>query len=773
MEAMRDFLEFLLGHRLPELAAGRFGFATPVNVGVIIAGVVLVIGLVWVLYRQTTTAASGRLKTVLVGFKAAALTILFLCLLRPMLTTSKQIPQESYLGIIVDNSRSMTIRDTESKRSRGELTTALLYGKNGLIPRLQETFQIRTFRFDEDTHPISGSQDLAFTGNRTHLAQSLQQVTETLKGLPLSGLVLITDGGDNSREDPVRGARVLKALDVPIFAVGVGQRVIEKDREIVQVSTSRTVIEGSIFDVNITVQDRGYNHRDVELIIEQGDKVVGKREVKAPESGTSGRYTLQLTPDREGLLVYTVRIPEERDDRIPENNRRTFLVNNAGKRADILYIEGHPRNEYKFIRRAVAGDQTLRLATYLQTGPRKFLRQGIDSPQELANGYPRKKEDLYRYEAIILGDIPKNFFTADQLAMTRDFVSERGGGVLMIGGATAFDEGFMASPIAEILPVTLIRQDQLPPSLRSGTHKGEHPTGAKFALRLTPAGEQAAMLRMAFEDEVNRQLWGKMPDVQGINVTGRAKPGATVLAVHSALRYQDHALPVIAHQRFGRGRTMVITTASTWRWQMLMPHDDLSHERFWRQILRWLAAASPSPVELTLDRDVYSPGDEARVRVMVADKTYTPLNDATVWLKITDPAGMIQDLQLEWAIEEEGIYTGAFRVQREGVYTLEVSTTSAAGEWTEASSHVWVGATGIEYINASMDADLLHRMADASGGKFYTGDTVDRLLDDLERLQKAINVERAQEIWDRPLVLLLLFACFTMEWSIRRRKGMS
>ncbi len=350
--------------------------------------------------------------------------------------------------------------------------------------------------------------------------------------------MLITDGGDNSREEPVRAARILKSLDVPL--PGVGQRIIEKDREIVQVSTSRTVTAGSIFDVNITVQDQGYNQRDVELIIEQGDKVVGKKEVKAPESGTSGRYTLQLTPDREGLLVYTVRIPEEPDDRIPENNRRTFLVNNLKKQADILYIEGHPRNEYKFIRRAVTGDQTLRLATYLQTGPRKFLRQGIDSPQELANGYPRKKEDLYRYEAILLGDIPKNFFTADQLAMTRDFVSERGGGFLMIGGATDFDEGFMTSPIAEIA----VTRDQLPPSARP---QWRHPR-VEFALRLT-GREQSAMLRMRLR-MTNRHV-GKMPDVQGINVDGRAKPGRSC-SVHSAL--PGPCLSVIAHTVSGVAR---------------------------------------------------------------------------------------------------------------------------------------------------------------------------------------------------------------------------
>jgi len=343
----------------------------------------------------------------------------------------------------------------------------------------------------------------------------------------------------------------------------------------------------------------------------------------------------------------------------------------------------------------------------------------------------------------------------------------------MIGGSTAFDEGFTRSPIAEILPVTLLRQDQLPPSLRSGTRQEEHPTGAPFALRLTPAGERAAMLRMAFEDDVNRQLWGEMPDIQGINVTGRAKPGATVLAVHPTLHYQDRPLPVIAHQRFGRGRTMVITTASTWRWQMLLPHDDLSHERFWRQILRWLATAAPSPVELTLDREAYSPGDEARVRVVVADKTYTPLNEATVWLKITDPAGTVQDLQLARHIEEDGIYTGAFRVQREGVYTLEASPTAAAGNLAEAVTHVWVGATGMEYRNAVMDADLLQRIAAVSGGAFYTASTAHRLVDDLQRLQKTVTVQRAQDIWDMPLVLFLLFGCFTVEWWLRRRRGMS
>jgi len=770
---MKYIFELLFGHRLAAWTEGKFGFGLPVNVVFIIGGVALVVLLVWVLYRKTTTTASGRLKMFLILLKSTALAILFLCLLQPMLTTSKLIPQESTIAVLVDNSSSMTIRDLEGERSRGDKASELIYGKKGLINRHGENVRLRVYRFDAGTHPIPGPEDLSFAGTRTSLAQSLKYVAEALKGLPLAGLVLITDGGDNSREDPLREARILKSLDIPVYTVGVGQQVVAKDREVTRVTTARTVMEGSIFDVDVTVRNQGYEDRDIELIIEEGEKVVATKKVKHEKGGTTRRYTFEVTPESEGQLVYTVRIPEERDEIITENNRQKFLVNNERKRADILYIEGHPRNEYKFIQRAVEGDKTLRLVTYLQTGPQKFLRQGIESPEELATGYPRKKEDLFRYAAIIFGDISRNFFTADQLAMTREFVSERGGGFLMLGGSSAFDEGFMASPIADILPVTLLRESQLPPRLRGGTRKGEHPTGEKFTLRLTAEGEQSAMLRLGFEGDMNQQQWQKMPQLQGINVTGRAKPGAMVLAVHPTLSYRNRPLSVIAHQRYGRGRTMVITTASTWRWQMLLPHDDFSHERFWRQVLRWLADPSPTPIELTLDRDSYGVGDEVGVRVSVADKTYVPINDATVWLKITDPKGVIQDRQLDWAIEEEGIYTNTFNVREEGVYKLEVLSTSASGETGEASINFLVAASNVEYTDAGMDATLLAGIANASGGKFYTQENADRLVDDLESLQKETQVAVEQDIWDIPLVLVLLFGFFALEWLIRRRKGMS
>jgi len=218
---------------------------------------------------------------------------------------------------------------------------------------------------------------------------------------------------------------------------------------------------------------------------------------------------------------------------------------------------------------------------------------------------------------------------------------------------------------------------------------------------------------------------------------------------------------------------LAILTASTWRWQMLMPHEDTSHERFWRQLLRWLTSESPPQVELLMDHDSYSVGEHAQVRVSVSDKTFTPVNDATVWLKITDSSGSVQDIQLEWAIEEDGIYTGTFIVEHDGIYKLEATSTTPSREFGEASASFLVTESNAEYKNPGMDVTLLTKIAKESGGKFYSIKNTDRLEDDLAHITNEYSIKIEHDIWNIPLVLLILIGLFSLEWFIRRRRRMS
>ena len=736
--------------------------------------VVLIVAAVWLTYYKTTRPLSKAWKTFFITVRSAVLVLLLFCLLRPVVITTQISPQETYLGVLIDDSQSMSIADMPGERSRESLVKEALFA-DGLLEELGESFQIRSFRFDSSTQRIADLNDLAQEGTASSIDQALAYVDDQLRSLPLGGLVVLSDGADNSAVDPTIRAQDFGNREIPLFTVGIGQEEIPQDIGIMDVSSAKTVLEGSVFNVQVALNHRGYEGQEVLLSIMDGDTQVASDVVTLGAEGVTRRFELELTPERPELIVYDLQVELQPGEIIPENNEYSFLVDNTAKAPlDVLYIEGHPRNEYKFIRRAVQGDTSLRLATYLQTGPEKFYRQGIESPTELSNGFPSDKETLYQYEAIMLGDIEESFFTAEQLQLIEDFVAERGGG-LLVGGMV--DEDFIDTPIADILPVTLVAENFLPGHLRGGIRRGTHPTGELFFPRLTRNGEFSPLLRLSGDDAANRAAWGALPELQGVYVSGRIKPGATVLLEHPLLQYQNQPLPIIASQRFGSGRAMSIATASTWRWQMMMPYEDQAHETLWRQMLRWLTVSAPERITINFDREFYNVGDEVNVTATVLNEEYDPDNDATLWMQTVNPLDQVTDTPMEWDITEDGVYRANFTVQDEGVFSLLVDVASAAGEAnpdsTEKTAAFVVTPSLREYTNAAMDAGLLSRMADASGGRFFNWQNVGDLADTIQYTPNAYSTEEQIDLWDRPWLLALLIALLCMDWIARRMKGLS
>ena len=757
------------------LEEGTFSFALGISPWLFGVLVFVIFLSVWLTYLRTTRPISQPWKLFLVATRGSVLVLILFCLLRPVITTIQTSPQETYLGILIDDSQSMSIDDLDGGQTRASGIEDLLF-EGGLIEELSESFQIRTFRFDKETQRIAGAGDLIEGGTASSIDQAINYVDDQLSGLRLGGLVLFSDGADNSSDsDPLVTAQDLGARQIPIFTVGVGQEFIPQDIGIVDVSSAKTVLEGSVFTVQAGIAHQGFEGQEIEISVRDGEEVVASEIVTLGVAGTTRRYELEVSPERPELIVYDLQVEFQPGEIIEQNNNYSFLVDNSEKAAlDILYVEGHPRNEYKFIRRAIQSDKSLRLATYLQTGPEKYYRQGIDSATELSRGFPSTKEELYRYEAIILGDIEENFFNTDQLQMIDDFVAERGGGFLMSG---MVDEEFIGTPVADILPLTLIEENFLPGHLRGGIRRGDHPTGELFYPRLTGNGEFSPILRLSGEDNENADLWRLLPELQGVFVTGRIKPGATVLMEHPVLQYQNQLLPIIAQQRYGSGRSMSVNTASTWRWQMMLPSDDQSHEILWRQILRWLTSSSPERINIEFDREFYNVGDEVNVTVVVLNDQYEPDNDATLWMQTTTPDDEVTDMPMEWDIEEEGVYRANFIVEEEGVFNLLVDVASAAAdaevESSEKRAAFVVTPSLREFNDAGMDAGLLGRIAGASGGSYFNLSEVDGLTESVEFTPNAYSREVQIDLWDKPWLLALLISLLSVDWASRRLKGLS
>ncbi len=769
-------MNFILDqHFLDAIEQGRFTFAYGVSPWLALLLVVALVGIVWWSYRKTTRALSPAWKTGLITLRSLVLILLFVCLLRPVVTTEQVVPQETYLAILVDDSQSMSIPDLAGSQTRAAAVSELLYGDAGIVEGLGDTFQVRTFRFDKNTQRVSEPGALTAAGTASSLDQSLQYVDEQLSGLALGGVLLISDGADNEGVDPLPRAQSFGAREIPVFTVGVGQENIPRDVGIVDVVAAKTVLEGSVFNVDIALSNQGYANRSVEVAVLDGETVVTTQQVVLGDDNSTRRVSIELEPERREAIVYTLQVAEQEDEIVLQNNRYSFLVDNSERPAlDVLYVDGHPRNEYKFIRRAVEGDTSLRLATYLQTGPGKFYRQGIESALELSAGFPTTREELYQYEAVILGDIDRDFLTDEQLEMLQDFVAERGGGLLVAG---MLQDEFVDTVLADILPVTLVPSTVLPQNLQGGITRGTHLTGEIFTPKLTTAGEFSELLRLHSDDAENRRLWAAMPDLQGAYVTGRAKPGATVLMEHNALQFQNQALPIIAMQRYGSGRSMSITSASTWRWQMMMPAEDQSHERVWRQLLRWLSVSALERVTVEFDREFYHVGDTVEVTATVRDINYQPDNNASVWVHLTGPQGELLDAAMEWDIDRDGVYRTSFEVQNEGVFNLLVDVPSAAGEAdrsdTERMSAFVVTPSLREFTSAGRDTALLERIAEVSAGRYYNLEQSSSLVNDITYTPNAYSVEVQEDLWDTPALLFLLILLLCADWVARRFKGLS
>ena len=762
-------------HAIDAIQEGRFSFAYGISLWLAALIAIVLIALVWLLYRKTTRNLSPGWKGTLITLRSMVLLLLLFCLLRPVVTTEQVIPQESYLAVLVDDSQSMSIEDLSGGRSRAAAVAQLLYENGGILEPLADSFQVRTFRFDKDTQRVTDSSGLNASGTASSIDQALGYIDQQLSGLALGGILLLSDGADNEGVDPVPRAQSFGARQIPVFTVGVGQENIPRDVGIVDVAAAKTVLEGSVFNVDVALSNQGYAGREVGLTVFDGDTLVSTERVLLGPDSSTRRFSIELTPEREEAILYRLEVEEQDGEIVLQNNHYSFLVDNSAKPAlDILYVDGHPRNEYKFIRRAVEEDPSLRLATYLQTGPGKFYRQGIKTPLELSSGFPERMDELYQYEAIILGDVDKDFFTDGQLTMIQDFVAERGGGLLVAG---MLDDLFVDTPLADILPVSLVTSNLLPQPLRGGIARGNHPTGQLFTPQLTTAGEYSELLRLDSDDSENQRLWREMPQLQGIYVTGRAKPGATVLMEHPLLQFQNQRLPVIATQRYGSGRSMSITSASTWRWQMMMLAADQSHERIWRQVLRWLAVSALERVTVDFDREFYHVGDQVNVTATVRDINYLPDNNASVWLRMSDPTGGAIDNAMEWDIDRDGVYRSSFEVQTEGVFNLVVDVASAAGEAdrtdTERSAAFVVTPSLREFSSAGRDTALLERVAAASGGRYYNLEQTAQLATDITYTPNAYSKEVQEDLWDTPALLLLLILLLCADWMLRRFKGLS
>ena len=710
-------------------------------------------------YYAYKGVARDKYSVGLVALRAITFTILVFIFLRPVLNISTVLPQESYLAVVIDNSESMKIKD-DGKVARSEALQKQFETTN-FIKRLNDKFKTRIYRFDSTAERIERTDQTSFTGKRTRLESATNLLQQELGTVPLSGVVLITDGVDNASKQWTESLSKLEARHIPFYAVGVGSENVIRDAEIVKVSAPRSTLKESTAVVDVSYRSHGFAGRKATLYVRENGVLLKTEQVTLPADGEISETTLDLPVKNEGTRLFTFSL-ETADDRIPENNSLDALVEIKNDHPQILYIEGEPRWEFKYIRRALQDDPNIRLVTLERTSPNKFYRQGLDKEETLAEGFPKKKEELFGYKGLIFGSIESTFFSQEQLKMVVDFVSNRGGGFMMLGGRNSYSAGhYENSPIADILPVQLAAGDRTP-------------VVGPVKMVVTDYGRTHPLMKLAPDATGNVvKSWSDLPPVNDYNKTLDAKVGGIVLARGQAAQKGGPDPILLAYQRYGRGRTMALTTGSTWHWQMGMDFKDQTHEMFWKQTLRWLVSNSPDPVMITTDKDTYLPGETVRLSADISNKNFERMNNAKVVAKVTNPDGLTETIPLDWNGSAEGTYQAELNATSAGPYQVEVE--AAQGSENLGTNHTafQVQDRPVEFYDPALNTRLLQSVASSTGGKYYPLSRMGEIPEDAQYVEGVSNFIEQKELWDVPVLFMLLCLSLGGEWFWRKRKGLA
>jgi len=722
-------------------------------------------------YRQLRDL-TGRDRIVLFTTRTAMLLLALFALLRPMLQLKVAVPQQNFVAILLDDSSSMKVVDEQDK-ARSEFVKDQLGRPDGpLLTALGKRFVPKVFRFSSSAERLQSAADLQFNGSSTRFADALGRVRDEMSGLPVAGVVVVSDGADNAETTMDEAIAGLKAQAMPVFSVGVGKERLTRDVQVTRAEVPRRVLKGSSLVVDVVLTQSGYRGAKVPLIVEDAGRVVSQQDVTLPADGESQTVKVRFKASEVGPRTIRFRVPVQNEEEVAQNNQRDTLLDVYDRREKILFLEGEPRPEAKYVKLATDEDDNLAVVELLRTAeatvsaPDKYLRLGVENGEELMSGFPSTREELFNYRAIVLGTVEAAAFSNEQLKMLEDFVDVRGGGVLVLGGPRSFSEGGWAgTPLSNALPVVLdraARPAQYPPM--------------EIVVRPTRTGQSHPAAQIADTEEAAAAKWLELPALTSLNPmpVSDLKPGANPLLTGVAGRGPEQV--VLAYQRYGRGKTLVLPVQDTWMWRMhaKMALEDKTHHVFWQRLMRWLVDGVPDRVTVTANPDRVQKGEPLTLTAEVLDPEYKGVNDGHITAHATSPSGKVEVVPMEWTVETDGEYRARFTPSEDGLYKIVVDGSTKIGrDVGRGTVNVRVAPSDAEYFDAAMRKPLMERLANDTGGRFFRAADTSGLVDAITYSGRGITVVEERELWDMPVILFVLLALMGVEWMFRRSRGLA
>jgi hypothetical protein len=783
----------------PEDVSRELTFASAPPLWVVVL-VIVPIAVLYVaaIYRREGASASRNAKVALGALRFAVVALLLLVLFQPVSESKVYAVSRSTVGVLVDESLSMDraeeyesglaaslakaagIPENEvNSTSRTELVRKVLKRQDvDLLADLQKRVDVRLYGFATSPRSISSIDETLSQPNEpsrggTAIGDALLAALSELRHRQLAGLVVVTDGQSNLGKDPQEVAAAAQASDaVPIHTVAVGNPSEPRNVAVLAVDAPDAAMVEETIPVAVSLDARGFPNEPGEIVVtnKPTGESLAKHDFTLGPHGGQQTETLFFKPMHEGDYLLEVKFVPKPGEQFTDDNVRTVPLRVQPEVIKVLYVEGRPRWQYRYLKDVLLRAPNVKAQCLLTSAAVDFIQESTKDVPALTRLPPTRK-DLFQYDVIILGDVaPDDVDALHSRASTEELLNEikefvtLGGGFVMIAGQLHSPRDYRDTPIADLLPVEIGDPDEE----RSNVHdKGQfrpHLPDWELPHRIVTLETDVAKNKKLLEDAE----YG-LPAMWWYQPVRRAKPGAETILVHPTNRNQFGPHVLMAATRVPAGRTLYVGFDETWRWRM--PYADRYTERFWRAAIRDVAIqklrSSDKRFDLRTDKERYNLGDPVELQVRVFDDDFRPAHadhQIVHFQRADRPAE-----EVTVAKQDEGTYAKTLRADLPGSWRLWLEDPSQAGKRLSQRT-IEVQVPMLEFVNPSLDKARLEAIASASGGKCVRLDELPALLAGLSGSANRVPIRtERRDLWDRAEVLVVVVMLLSIEWILRKK----
>ncbi len=781
---------------------------SPLGWLLLIGGTIAVLAWVVWMYRRDTVELARPWRYWLTALRLAALAVLFVIALNPQDRTQRTAFRPSRVAMVVDTSLSMR-HPAEAPSTAGTAGEAVasradaiqkLLASSSLLEQLRRDHEVSVFTFDstlvgphrvyplKSTIPETTTTTLADVdwatvlqprGTETRLGESLGELIRQTAGRTLSGIVVVTDGGNNAGIDVATAHDRAIAAKSRLVTVGVGGVEQPLNLQVADIQSPTDVQLGDKFEVTVFLQAQGLSGREVTATLwskpEDGDELaqVGEQTLTLPADGVPAEVKFPLQPTAVGGWDYVVRVQPvvKVSEFNAQDNEQTVAVQVFDRPTKVLLLAGGPMRDYQFVRNLLYRHKAIDVDVLLQTA-------AVGTSQEsnsLLLHFPTEREKLFDYDVIIAFDPDWRLVPAEGIALLRDWVYQEAGGLILIAGdvnavqLAALGEQptpvqDQLAPLKELYPVVL--------STFAAEMRFDQDSSQPWPLEFTAEGQRAEVLQLTDEPTSSLARWKEFSGFYRCYSTSGAKAGATVLARFTDPRSQNEfGFPVLAAEQFyGQGRVLYFGSGEFWRLRSVSDED---YDRLWIKAIRGVGQGRtkrgtkrgvllPEVRKLTL-------GQTARLRARLLDAQFQPLIMDSVPLEVFDPQGkpLVPSPKLRKDETRPGEFVGDFRVSLPGVYKLDLTVPESDDRLVDVLT---VALPKLEDQDVRQNVTLLRDLVRDTGGEYVTlAEAADRLPGLLPNRGEPFTIdERLRTLWDRDWVMYLLVTLLGIEWLTRK-----